>query len=98
MALKQAEVLFGNHAGEGVDGGGEVEKTTAFGLLLPFVGVAVTVEDDALVLLDGAADEGVKSLGKVIGLLELVGELPEGFGYDLYCKLSCRTLPMYSTN
>ena len=80
---EQADVLFRHHAGQGLRGGAQVVKPSSFRLGHPLVGVAVAVEDDLLVLFDGALDQlvhgGVHPVGG--GVLQLVVELPQGLGH-----------------
>ena len=48
---EQIEVLLGDEARQGIGGRGEVAQATALGFSMPFLGIAVAREQDALVRL-----------------------------------------------
>ena len=52
-----------------------VEKSALFGFDRPRFGIAVAVEDNALMLLDGLADEGIECFCKVLCAFQLIGKL-----------------------
>ena len=60
----------------------QVAEASPFCLFRPFGRIVVAVEDDALVLADGAHHERVQRRRKVGGGFQLVGELPQGIRHD----------------
>ena len=79
---KEVDVLLLDIGGQGVGGGFEVGQAPAFRLGNPVAVVAVSVEDDALVLGEGPADQLLEVGLEVGGGLQLVGELLELLGHD----------------
>ena len=82
VLCEELDVLRVQKRRDGVDRRLQVQKPAAFGLFDPFVRVAVAVEQDALVLLDGLFDERVERLLKVRGRLQRVGKLGQLLGRD----------------
>ena len=57
------------------NGGLIVEQTAFCGFNRPRIGIAVAVEDDALVFLNGLADEVVECFGEIFRTFEFIGKL-----------------------
>ena len=77
--LEQRDALRGDEARQRVGRGAVVREPPALGLLLPFVRIAVAVEDDALVRLERLADVGDGGRLELLASLALhgVGEVLE---------------------
>ena len=78
----QVDVLLRNIGSHALGGGGVVAQATLGGFLLPFLAVAVTAEDDPLVVGEGLADQVVKSLVKVLRSFQHIGKLPQLLGHN----------------
>ena len=63
--LKESHVLFINEPRKNFGSGAEIVKSTLLSLFNPFVGVAVSVEDNALVSLDGLLKKCVNRFGEL---------------------------------
>ena len=79
---QHVHVLLLQQHGDGVRRCPQVQQAALFGGLPdPCVIVAVAVEDDTLVGLDGALDQIVQRGGQVVRPLQLVGEQAQGLGH-----------------
>ena len=82
MAHQHVQVVLLDQHGDGVRGGPQVQQAAVFrSLLNPGIVVAVAVEDDTLVLPDGALDQIVQGRTQVGGALQLVCKQPQGLGH-----------------
>ena len=82
MALKQRDGIRRDQLGDRVHHAADVGQTAALCLGQPLVGVAVAVEDDALMRRQLAADERMQRLLEVLRLFQLVRELGKRVGGD----------------
>ena len=79
MTCEQSNILFVKHMCKRVGSGLEVVKSSLFGFLNPCFVVAVAVEYDSLVLLDGILDEVVERCLEVLGIFKNVCKLLQLF-------------------
>ena len=82
MPLKQRDVLLIEVTWQGVGRRRQIEQTAALCFIDPFLCVAISVEDDALVLLHYLAHQGAHIAFQVGRALQLVGKLTQLFGGD----------------
>ena len=75
MAGEQADVLGVDIGGHTVHGVPQVAEAPALGLPDPVLAVAVAVEDDTLVGLEGVVQQVLQVRPEVVGLLQNVREL-----------------------
>ena len=84
VLVEEGDVLGLDHGGQGVRRGLEVGQAAALGLLLPLLGVAVALEDDAVVVPERLLDPGQGAGGELVtdlaghGGRELVALLGHG--------------------
>ena len=76
--LEQVEVLLVDHGRGGIHRGLEVEQPAALRLVEPLVGVAVAVEDDALMCGERGAHPGKRGLLEVLRAVDCLREVLEG--------------------
>ena len=62
--------------------GGQVAQTSSCGLLLPFLGIAVAIEDNAPVVRQGLANQLLQGCFKILGLFQLIGKAAQLFGHN----------------
>ena len=82
VAGEQADVLGIDIGGHAVHGVPQVAEAPALGLPDPVLAVAVAVEDDTLVGLEGVMQQVLQVRPEVVGLLQNVRELLQLLGHD----------------
>ena len=82
MAGEEGDVLLIQIAGHAIGGGLQVFQPSLLGLAHPGLVIAVAVEDDALVLVNDASDQTMKSRLKIVGVFQLVGVLVQGLRHS----------------
>ena len=82
VGLEEFYVFPVQHVGQSVGGGLQIQQAPLFCFLDPGGIVAVAIEDNALVIDNGLADQVMQSTFKVFGTLQLIGKLPQLLGHS----------------
>ena len=80
MTLKQGDIILGFKKRQRVNRAFKIKKSPSLGFLFPLVGVAVAVEDNALMFGDSFLNYFIKLVIKILRLFKPVGKLRESIG------------------
>ena len=79
MRFKQADVLFGRIAWQGVHSGIQPGQTALFCFFQPLVSIVVSVKDDALMLMNSAHDQVMESRTEICCVFQFIRKLTQAF-------------------
>ena len=79
---KELDIFGVNIGGHAVHGVPQIAEPSALSLLRPGFIVAVAVEDDPLVCLEGVVEQGLEGGVEILGLFQNIGKPPQFLGHN----------------